>query len=220
VLVSKFCCNNVDVIRLISISIVSADRQLDSDLLNLDVGPETTLNDVKVFVEAEINVPPAAQIFLKDGRPVEDTSISLAQFGTQEGDLLAMAIHANPPRRRQAQGTPNGQPSAQRPRTEDVSEQLRLRILQDPAMRAECERQDPELAAAAQDHQRFHDLWRSRQQQNEEMQREKEEQIRLLEQDPFNVEAQQKIEEMIRQERVAENLQKAYEEFPEGRLGL
>jgi len=47
------------------------------------------------------------------------------------------------------------------------------------------------------------------------MQKDKEEQLALLQEDPFNVEAQQKIEEVIRQERVAENLQKAMEENPE-----
>ena len=204
--------------RRISISIVTSDRELQTDLLTLDVGPDMTLNDIKAFVEAEIDVPTSAQIFLKDGRPVTDTTMTLAQFSVQEGDLIAMAIHATPSRRRPAEGNPSGEPSAQRTRNSNVSEQLRIRILQDPAMRAEVERQDPALAAAVSDQQRFQDLFESRRRQNEHMQKEKEEQIALLEADPFNAEAQQKIEEMIRQERVSENLQKAYEEFPEGKL--
>ena len=179
-----------------------------------------TLNDLKTFVEAETNVPPTAQIFLKDGRPVTDTSITLAQFEVHEGDLIAMAISSTPPRRRPADGHPSGQPSTQRARNATGEEQLRLRILQDRAVRAEVERRDPDLAAAAQDPQRFKDLWEARRLQNEQLQREKEEQLARLEADPFNLEAQQKIEEMIRQERVAENLQKAMEEFPEGKAKL
>ncbi|KIX93548.1 uncharacterized protein Z520_10726 [Fonsecaea multimorphosa CBS 102226] len=174
-----------------------------------------TLNDIKAFVEAEIGVPPSAQIFLREGRAVADTSMTLAQLNIQEGDIIPMAIQANPPRRRPAQGQPSGQPSAQRARGINDAEPLRTRILQDPAVMADFRRQDPELAAAAQDQQRFHDLLAERLRVNEQMQREKEEQIALLEADPFNVDAQQKIEEMIRQERVAENLQKAMEEFPE-----
>ncbi|KIW32976.1 uncharacterized protein PV07_04482 [Cladophialophora immunda] len=198
-----------------SITIVSSDRELPTDLITLDVGPDMTLNDIKAFVEAEIGVPPSAQIFLRDGRAVTDTSITLAQFDVQEGGIIPMAIQANPPRRRPAQGTPSGQPSAQRARSTNEAERLRSRILADPAAMSDLRRQDPELAAAAQDQQRFQDLLEDRLRQNEQLQREKEEQIALLEADPFNVDAQQKIEEMIRQERVAENLQKAMEEFPE-----
>jgi DNA damage-inducible protein 1 len=179
-----------------------------------------TLNDLKTFVEAETNVPPAAQIFLKDGRPVADTTITLAQFDVHEGDLIAMAVSSNPPRRRPADGSPSNQPTSQRARNTPGEEQLRLRILQDRAVRAEVERRDPELAAAAQDSQRFSELWETRRAQNEQLQQEKEEQLARLEADPFNMEAQQKIEEMIRQERVAENLQKAMEEFPEGEMRL
>ncbi|KAK6384832.1 hypothetical protein, variant [Exophiala oligosperma] len=172
-----------------------------------------SLNDIKAFVEAEINIPPIAQHFLHDGRPVTDTSISLAQMNIHEGDVVALAVQTRQ-RRRPATENTMGQP-AQRVRSGNDPEQLRLRILGDSHMLAECQRQDPELAAACSDRQKFHDLWSARQRQYEQAQREKEQQIALLEADPFNVEAQQKIEEMIRQERVAENLQKAMEENPE-----
>ena len=206
--------------RLISINIVTTDRELQTDLLTYDVGSEMTLDDLKTFVEAETNVPPTAQIFLKDGRPVTNTAINLAQFGVGEGDLIAMAISSNPPRRRPAEGNPSGEPSTQRARNATGEEQLRLRILQDRAVKSEVERRDPELAAAAQDPERFSQLFEARRVQNEQFQRDKEEQMARLEADPFNLEAQEKIEEMIRQERVSENMQKAMEEFPEGQLRL
>jgi DNA damage-inducible protein 1 len=196
---------------------VTTDREIGTDLLTYDVGPDVTLNDLKTFIEAETNVPPAFQIFLKDGRPVADNSVTLGQFGIREGDLIAMAISATTPRRRAAEGNPGGAPSSQRIRQANPQEELRLRILQDPNVKAAVERQDPELAAAADNEQRFHALCEERRSQNDRLQREKDEQIAKLEADPFNLEAQQKIEEMIRQERVAENLQKAMEEFPEGK---
>lgn len=173
-----------------------------------------TLNDLKAIIEADINVPPTSQHFLQDGRPVTDNSISLTQMNVQEGDVVALAIQSARQRRRPAQGTPTGEP-AQRQQTGNDPEQARLRILTDGAIMDECRRQDPELAAASSDQQKFHELWASRQRQYEKVQLEKEEQYALLEADPFNADAQQKIEEIIRQERVAENLQKAMEENPE-----
>lgn len=45
---------------------------------------------------------------------------------------------------------------------------------------------------------------------------ERERQMELLDRDPFNIEAQQKIEEIIRQENVMKNLEYAHEHNPEG----
>jgi DNA damage-inducible protein 1 len=52
--------------------------------------------------------------------------------------------------------------------------------------------------------------------QRDQQQRERENQIRLLNEDPFNAEAQKKIEEIIRLEKIQENLQYAYENNPAG----
>lgn len=178
-----------------------------------------TLSDVKAFIEAETSVPPSAQIFLNSGRPVADNSITLAQMNVQEGDVVAVAVQSKRPSRSvPAQRSTTGQQPAQRARSDNDPEQARLRVLGDPVLMAEWRRQDPELAAAASDQDKFHDLYTARQRQYAEVQREKEEQYALLAADPFNVDAQQKIEEMIRQERVAENLQKAMEENPECKI--
>ena len=173
-----------------------------------------TLSDIKAFIEAEINVPPSSQIFLQDGRPVTDNSTTLAQMNVQEGDVVALAVQSPRQRSQPAQRSTPAQPAQRAPSANDP-EQARLRVLGDPVLMAEWRRQDPELAAAASDREKFHDLYSARQRQYAQAQREKEEQHALLAADPFNMDAQQKIEEMIRQERVAENLQKAMEENPE-----
>ena len=82
-------------------------------------------------------------------------------------------------------------------------------------MMAEVRRQDPELADAANSRDRFHAIWNQRQSQAAQAEAEKNAQLALLNADPFNAEAQRKIEEMIQHERIQENIQKALEENPE-----
>lgn len=98
-------------------------------------------------------------------------------------------------------------------------ELIRLQVLGNPAMRQQVQRQNPELAAALEDPARFaqilHDSFDRDQRERLERQRE----IERLNDDPFNIDNQRKIEEMIRQERVMENLQNAMEHNPEGEYG-
>ncbi len=133
--------------------------------------------------------------------------------------MLGMAVQdpAELARRRTQQDSP-GQPSvrpAQRQREGPDPERLRLHIVGDPRMLEEVRRQDPELANSANNKEQFHALWDRKQRQLAQAQAEKEAELALLNADPFNLEAQAKIEEMIRQERVAENVQKALEDNPE-----
>jgi DNA damage-inducible protein 1 len=82
-------------------------------------------------------------------------------------------------------------------------------------MLEQVRREEPDLAAAATNRDEFHALWDRKQRHLAQVQAEKEAELALLNADPFNLEAQAKIEEMIRQERVAENVQKALQENPE-----
>lgn len=113
---------------------------------------------------------------------------------------------------------------------------MRLRILGDPELMAQLRevwaqvpytltllqfsslfsQTQPELAAAAQsDPARFAELLRHtrERQYNAELARQRE--IERLNADPFNVEAQKRIEETIRQQAVLENLEHALEYSPE-----
>ena len=100
----------------------------------------------------------------------------------------------------------------------DELETMRLRILGNAQALAQMREQKPELAAAVHDPARFREVWLGIYRDEEERQRERQNQIALLNEDPFNVEAQRKIEEMIRQDRVMDNLQHAYEHNPEGKF--
>ena len=74
----------------------------------------------------------------------------------------------------------------------------------------------PEFAAVIDSHERFAQVLRQMQEQEREEQMRRRQQIADLNADPFDIDAQMRIAEMIREERVQENLQNAIEHNPEG----
>ncbi|KAJ9653810.1 DNA damage-inducible protein 1 [Neophaeococcomyces mojaviensis] len=203
----------------ISVTVVATDVSITQDLIPLEVLPDMPLDAVKGFIEDEIQIPPAAQHFLYNNQPVVNTTQTLASLGMSDGDVLSLIIRtqpSQPQRRQQPAGQSNtsqrgGQASSELPDAETI----RLQLLGDARLLANIQARDPELAHAASDSDRFRRIYTQRQQQSEDQQREKEQMMALLDSDPFNEEAQAKIEEIIRQERVMENMQKALEDNPE-----
>ena len=202
----------------ISVTVVDSDVQVSQDFATLEVFPDMTLEAVKGFVQEETQIPPSAQNFVHNGRPIANTNQTLTALGINEGDLLSLIVRANPqashqrqqPRQQNAQrgqgSAPSGMPDA---------ETLRLQILNDQGLLAQVQERDPDLAGAVHNSDAFRQLFEQRQQAQADSQREKEQAMALLDSDPFNAEAQGKIEEIIRQERVMENMKKALEENPE-----
>jgi DNA damage-inducible protein 1 len=196
---------------------VASDVTLNTDLIPMDVFLDMTLNDVRAIVEDEFKVPAISQVFFHNNVPLTDNSKTLAELNITEGDMLGLAIQ-NPgddSRRKRPQEEGSSSQRQQRPRGGPDPERFRLHLVEDPRMLEEVRSRDPELANAANYPDRFHAVWDQRQRTLAQAQAEREEQLELLNADPFNVEAQAKIEEAIRQERVQENAQKALEENPE-----
>ena len=96
-------------------------------------------------------------------------------------------------------------------------ELLRLQALGDPRVLQQIRSVNPELASVVQDPARFRQVLQNMERTTQEQEAQKHREMALLNEDPFNVEAQAKIEELIRQERVMENLQDAMDYTPEGR---
>lgn len=202
----------------ISVSVAASDVQVQQDFIALEVFPDMSLEAVKGFIEDEISIPPAAQHFLHNGQPVTNTAQTLTALGISEGDVMSLVIRTQPaqPQQRPQNARPNTQRRAgQGPNAIPDAETLRLQILNDAGLMADVRNRDPELAHATGDAERFKRIFDDRQQQHIDAQKEKEQMMALLDSDPFNAEAQAKIEEIIRQERVIENMRKALDENPE-----
>ncbi len=203
-----------------------------------------TVADLKGLIESETKFPHAAQHLYHNGQLLADPTRPLDSLGIADGEMLALHVRdaigqgsggasttrsmamggprptTNGPTmrggERSGQGQAGGGGGRGRPGAGPDPEMIRLQILGDPRARAEVQRQNPELAGALDHPDRFRELFHQIQREQADMERQRQREIAMLNDDPFNVEAQAKIEELIRQEAVMENLQNALEHNPEG----
>jgi DNA damage-inducible protein 1 len=200
---------------------IAADEE-DADLLSLDLAPDTTIGILKEMVHAELQLPKTSQHLYHNGLLLSDEAKTMEQLQISDGDMLALHVR-HIVGRSGTSADPRPQPSrrqpvGQRPRSEPDPEVIRLQLLGNPRTRQEALRGRPELAAAIDSPERFAHLYRQMMDQERQEQLERSRQIAELNADPFDVDAQMRIAEMIREEAVQENLQNAIEHNPEGRI--
>lgn len=207
---------NTPINRRITLSIYNPQAAEQDTLLTLEIFPDMTLATLRESVQAETNVLPTSQHIYHNGRLISDDSKTMEQLQIGDGEMLAVHV-------RHMQGSTGlpSQPRRQETRRRQPGhdpEVVRLEILGNPALRQQLQRQSPELAAAVDDPALFARMFQDSldREQRERLERQRE--IDRLNEDPFNIENQRRIEEMIRQERVMENLQNAMEHNPEGEL--
>ena len=187
-----------------------------------------TVDTLQSSIEAETTLPPSQQHLYHNGNLISDKTQTLQALNVTNGDMIALRILAprssapggRQPQQRATQGSAAGAGAAGGARQLSRidlpdPEVIRLQILGDPRLREEAIRQQPHLASVIDDPVRFAQFFTG----NDRARRERdarESQISQLNSDPFDIEAQLRIEELIRQEQVMENLQNAMEHNPEG----
>lgn len=172
-------------------------------------------------MQGETNFEPGKQQFYFNAAPLVAEDKTLTEIGIKDGDMLAMLIRkparAAPAQRSQNQHYAGARSGPGGPDYSDEAiEMVRLQTLGNQSAVQHVRQRRPELASALNDPAQFREVFIRMKREEEQMANEREQQMRLLNEDPFNVEAQQKIEELIRQDNVIQNLQDAYEQNPEG----
>ena len=168
-------------------------------------------------------------ILLFNGRPLED-QLSLAGCGVKEHDILLVrqraptgvarssaAAAVSAPGSSAAGHVTVRQAPGQRQRASDQElERIRLSIIGDRQLMSQMTQSQPALLDAALNNPaRFKELMQSVMDEQHRQRLAQMQQLAALEADPFDVEAQRKIEEMIRLQNVQSNMESAMEHNPE-----
>ncbi|KAH9549080.1 hypothetical protein CY35_10G001100 [Sphagnum magellanicum] len=185
----------------------------DERIVSLDVEPDELVENLKALLEVETQVPLVQQQLLFNGKEVQNT-MRLNAVGVGEDDLLMLVSAPTP----SSAGGPapsdlalNSDGSAVNP----IALQRHLRG--DPNVMSQLQQNNPELAQAilSDDTEVLQMLLRRQHQHRVELQRRQQQELDLMNADPFDVDAQRKIEEAIRQKNVDENWEAAIEYNPE-----
>lgn len=212
-------------IRRITLNIFNPQAAEQDSLLTLEIFPDMTVSTLRESIQAEASINPTSQHIYHNGRLISDDTKTMEELQIADGEMLAVHVRdmrgstgvPNQAQRPQTQAVPPPQPPRRRPGGDNDPELIRLQVLGNPALRQQLQGQHPELAAAADDPARFAQILHDSQDRERRERVERQREIERLNDDPFNIENQRKIEEMIRQERVMENLQNAMEHNPEGK---
>lgn len=196
---------------------------MEQDLLTVDVSPEMTIADLKAVIQSDSHISSQAQVLYHNGNELQDDSTQLGQANIKQDDMLGLLVRNQRSQPRPVNRTVGGtsQPNPRGPTSRSGgsgsdAEMLRLQALGNPVILNQIRAQNGDLANAVNDSSSFSQIYEQMLRQQEENEAEKHRELALLNADPFNAEAQGKIEEMIRQERVIENLQHAMDHTPEG----
>ncbi|KAJ0874479.1 putative DNA damage-inducible protein [Helianthus annuus] len=172
------------------ITVMTADEQI----VTLEVDRDESVENLKALLEIESQVPLQQQQLLYNGKEMRNAE-TLSGLGVADGDLVMMVSNAASSRDSSNEVSLNPDGSAVNPAA------FQQQVRNNSNLMAQLFQSDPELAQIilGNDLNKLQDVLRVRHRQRTEYSRQQEEEMALLYADPFDVEAQKKIEAAIRQ---------------------
>ncbi|KAF9952153.1 DNA damage-inducible protein 1 [Mortierella alpina] len=203
----------------------------DGEIHSLEFDSQMELENIKALLEADCNIPADEQLLIHNETELRDPKSTLAAHNVAENDILTLRRRTRPgalapslqqQQRQQLPGAPGVGPAvhpgqiSQGPADPENAEQIRQHVLSDRALLQQLAERQPALAdAAVNNPTRFHTLIRELDEQRRNAESTRMRQIQALNANPFDMDAQARIEEAIRLENVAANLEAALEYNPE-----
>ncbi|KAJ2334003.1 DNA damage-inducible protein 1, partial [Coemansia sp. RSA 2681] len=179
------------------------------------------------------DIPVPEQVLMHDGKVVSGADRSLKDLSLKSGDMVYITEKSHQPPLtgsssgvppalpQRAAAAPSGQLSPQQAIAPpgQLSPQLeahRQQVLNNPQLMRQLSLAHPDIVRAAQnDPAEFGRLLERLQEEQQHGQDERDREMERLNANPFDIESQRKIEEMIRQENVLRNMETALELNPE-----
>ena len=156
------------------------------------------MQKLKEIIQEKGKIAVKSQSIIFNGNPLSDNQKSLKDYGICENDILLVQIKST---------------TAVDSGNQDRIETIRQSVLNDAQLQAQMQ---PEMDDAARnDPQKFRTLMESVLSQQQQQRSAQQQEISALNSDPFDVEAQKKIEEMMRLQNVQTNMEHAMEHNPE-----
>ncbi|KAJ2450516.1 DNA damage-inducible protein 1 [Coemansia sp. RSA 2336] len=176
----------------------------NTGLFTIEVDESMSLRDLSALIELDCNVAVKDQKLVRNKQEVIGLSRTLKELGFEAKDTLYIYDRSKP-----------GDELIAAKLIEQV-ESHRQHVLSNPQLMRELEQTHPEIAHAARHdpHAFRRHLTELQRQQIGAAKRQRAE-VERLQANPFDVEAQQRIEEMIRQENIMRNMEAALEHNPE-----
>ncbi|GAA6090213.1 protein DDI1 homolog 2 isoform X1 [Tachysurus ichikawai] len=224
------------------LTVFCAPRDRGETTFALEVSPELELRDFLALCELESGIPAGEIQISYAEQPLGDLTRALGSYGLKDGDVVVLrqaerrpsfpglpridfsaisvpGTSSNHRSTAQVQNpssvqTPQAASPASSPQGLDNPALLRDMLLANPHELSLLKERNPPLAEAllSGDLERFMKVLQEQQQDRAKREQER---IKLLTADPFDLEAQAKIEEDIRQHNIEENMTIAMEEAPE-----
>lgn len=183
----------------------------DERLFTLDVDPDELVENVKALLEVETGISLQMQQLLHHEKEIAN-SARLSAVGIVENDLIVMTSTSS------SSGSATSRDLALNADGSAINpEALQQHLRNDSTVISQLLEMNPPLAQAilGGDVETFQNLLREQHIQKLELQRRQQEELALLNADPFDADSQRKIEEAIRQKNIDENWEAALEHNPE-----
>ncbi|CAO3642316.1 unnamed protein product [Cunninghamella blakesleeana] len=175
----------------------------EGEIYNLAIDCQMALEDLKALLEVECEVASGEQVLLFEGKELTESKKTMEEYNIKEHDIILMQRKISNP-------TSSSSSNPSHPNFD----LMRQHVLNDPRLLQQLANLNPDLARAAMnDPSRFTAMVQQLEQSRRQAENQRE--VLSVSDDPFDIEAQKRIEEAIRQENIAANLEAAMEYNPE-----